>query len=64
MAKIYLQLDTTNKYKNNMFVAMTDLVREKGLRVFTVGYQVIQYRQTLWSAGTVFVVNNYLVIRL
>lgn len=34
-----------------MFLAMADLYRTYGLRIFSVGYLGIQYRQAAWSAG-------------
>lgn len=51
VAKISLQLDAANKYKNNMFIAMSSLYKERGFGVFTVGYLGIQFRQALWSTG-------------
>ncbi len=51
IAKISLQLDTVNKYKNNMLLAMGSVFKEKGMAGFTVGYVGVQYRQAAWTAG-------------
>lgn len=51
IAKISLQLDSSNRFKNNMLSAMSAVWKEKGLAGMTVGYVGIQYRQALWSAG-------------
>jgi solute carrier family 25 2-oxodicarboxylate transporter 21 len=51
ISKIILQLDTTNKFKNNMFTAISSVYNERGLSGFTIGYTGIQARQSLWTAG-------------
>jgi len=51
VAKISLQLDTGNKFKNNMFKAMNAVWKEKGFAGLSMGYAGIQYRQAAWSAG-------------
>jgi len=45
IAKIALQLDTTNMYRNNMFNAMHAYYTARGLTGFNLGYVGIQYRQ-------------------
>jgi solute carrier family 25 2-oxodicarboxylate transporter 21 len=51
VAKISLQLDTGNKFKNNMFRAMNAVWKEKGFAGISMGYAGVQYRQAAWSAG-------------
>jgi solute carrier family 25 2-oxodicarboxylate transporter 21 len=51
ISKIALQLDTKNLFKNNMFRAMGQVYKDKGLPGFMVGYLGVQYRQAAWSAG-------------
>jgi len=51
ISKIILQLDTTNKYKNNMLTAISSVYNERGLGGFIIGYTGIQARQSLWTAG-------------
>lgn len=51
IAKISLQLDASNKFGNNAFVAMGAVWREKGLKGMSLGYLGVQYRQAMWSAG-------------
>jgi hypothetical protein len=50
LAKISLQLDTANRFKNNMFTAMGSLFKERGMNAFVIGYAGVQYRQAAWSA--------------
>lgn len=50
LAKISLQLDTTNRFKNNMFSAMGALFKERGANAFLIGFVGVQYRQAAWSA--------------
>jgi len=49
IAKIALQLDTANIYRNNMFNAMHAYYKARGLTGFTLGYVGIQYRQGGYS---------------
>lgn len=51
IAKIVLQLDTKNIYKNNMITAMTSIVKERGLSGLAIGYFGVQMRQAIWSAA-------------
>jgi len=51
IAKISLQLDATNRFKNNMLSAMSSVFQERGLSGLGVGYLGVQYRQAAWSAG-------------
>jgi solute carrier family 25 2-oxodicarboxylate transporter 21 len=51
IAKISLQLDTTKRFGNSMFSAMSSVLREKSLPGFAIGYASIQARQALWTAG-------------
>jgi solute carrier family 25 2-oxodicarboxylate transporter 21 len=51
IAKLNLQLDTTNKFANNMFNAMGEIFKTRGIKGFTVGYWGLQYRQAAWTAG-------------
>jgi len=51
IAKLNLQLDTTNKFSNNMFNAMDHIFKQRGIKGFTVGYWGLQYRQAAWTAG-------------
>lgn len=51
IAKISLQLDTTNKFNNNMFASMKSVYLERGIQGFGIGYVGIQLRQSLWTAG-------------
>eukprot|EP01038_Epipyxis_sp_PR26KG_P005142 gene5142-7162_t len=51
IAKIALQLDTANLYKNNMFRAMNKIYQDQGMKGFSVGYFGVQFRQAAWSAG-------------
>ncbi len=51
VAKIALQLDTGNQFRNNMFTAMGSVVKNEGLGGLLVGYIGVQYRQAAWSAG-------------
>eukprot|EP00596_Hydrurales_sp_CCMP1899_P001212 CAMPEP_0119036202 /NCGR_PEP_ID=MMETSP1177-20130426/3730_1 /TAXON_ID=2985 /ORGANISM="Ochromonas sp, Strain CCMP1899" /LENGTH=304 /DNA_ID=CAMNT_0006995647 /DNA_START=244 /DNA_END=1158 /DNA_ORIENTATION=+ len=51
IAKTSLQLDTGNRFKNNMLTAMSTVYKEKGVKGFTVGYLGVQYRQAMWTAG-------------
>jgi len=51
ISKIALQLDTANVFKNNMFNAMGQVYRDKGLGGFLIGYFGVQYRQSAWGAG-------------
>ena len=51
VAKLALQLDNVNLYKNNMFSAMSRLYQERGWSIFTIGYIGVQFRQSLWSIG-------------
>jgi len=51
IAKIALQLDSTNRFKNNMFSALGVLFKDRGLQVFQIGYLGVQLRQGLWSLG-------------
>ena len=38
IAKLNLQLDTTNRFTNNMFKAMGEVFKTRGIKGFTVGY--------------------------
>lgn len=51
VAKISLQLDASNKFRNNAFEAMGAVWRDKGMSGMSVGYLGVQYRQAMWSAG-------------
>jgi len=51
IAKLNLQLDTTNRFTNNMFKAMGEVFKTRGIKGFTVGYWGLQYRQAAWTAG-------------
>jgi solute carrier family 25 2-oxodicarboxylate transporter 21 len=51
VAKIALQLDNSNKYKNDLAKAVFMLSQERGVGVFALGYFGIQMRQMLWSVG-------------
>ena len=51
IAKISLQLDATNRFKNNMFKSMASVWKEKGLKGMSTGYLGVQYRQSMWSVG-------------
>jgi hypothetical protein len=51
LAKISLQLDTANKFKNNMFAAMGSIYKERGLKGFSIGYWGTQYRNAAWTTG-------------
>jgi hypothetical protein len=51
IAKIALQLDSENLYRNNMFIAMEKVYSQQGISGFAVGYFGIQLRQAAWSAG-------------
>lgn len=50
LSKIALQLDTANRFNNNMFSAMGTILRERGPSGLMLGYLGIQYRQAMWSA--------------
>ena len=45
IAKISLQLDSTNRFGNNMFNAMGDVLKTRGISGFSMGYVGLQYRQ-------------------
>lgn len=51
IAKISLQLDSNNVYKNNMINAIIAVFKKQGLRGFTIGYLGVQLRTATWSAG-------------
>jgi solute carrier family 25 2-oxodicarboxylate transporter 21 len=51
IAKVSLQLDRTNRFKNSMLRAMGAVLNEKGLGGFFVGYIGVQYRQSAWTSG-------------
>ena len=51
IAKISLQLDATNRFKNNMFSAMRSVWQERGWAGMTCGYWGVQYRTAAWTAG-------------
>lgn len=51
IAKLNLQLDTTNKFSNNMFKAIDHVFTTRGIKGFSVGYWGLQYRQAAWTAG-------------
>jgi len=50
-AKIGLQLDKTNVYKNNMSTFIRTTVKQRGWASLFNGYFGIQYRQTSWTAA-------------
>jgi len=52
IAKVSLQLDAKNAFKNNGLFAMQYVYQKRGgLKAFTIGYGGVQYRQAMWSAG-------------
>jgi len=51
VAKICLQLDKSNKYKNNMTNVIKDIIATRGWTGLFTGYFGIQYRQTSWTAA-------------
>jgi len=51
VAKIALQLDKTNHYKNNMNLVIKDIMQNRGWTGLFIGYFGIQYRQTSWTAA-------------
>jgi len=51
VAKISLQLDSANRFKNNMFKSMAHVWSEKGFKGMSTGYLGVQYRQSMWSVG-------------
>ena len=51
IAKLQLQLDSTKRFNNNMFAAMTSVFEERGAQGFLVGYTGIQLRQSVWTAA-------------
>mmetsp|Transcript_39300 Transcript_39300/g.40024 ORF Transcript_39300/g.40024 Transcript_39300/m.40024 type:complete len:352 (-) Transcript_39300:303-1358(-) len=55
IAKVALQLDAQKIYNNNMFKAMAEIVKSKGVGVFGTGYVGVQYRQAAW--GTAYFVS-------
>jgi solute carrier family 25 (mitochondrial 2-oxodicarboxylate transporter), member 21 len=51
VAKIQLQMDSTNKLGNSMFNALSGVVKERGMGGLGIGYTGIQLRQGAWTAA-------------
>jgi solute carrier family 25 2-oxodicarboxylate transporter 21 len=50
VAKIALQLDKDNKYKNKPSAVIKDILKNRGWTGLFIGYTGVQYRQTSWTA--------------
>eukprot|EP00512_Aurantiochytrium_limacinum_P002659 CAMPEP_0171498282 /NCGR_PEP_ID=MMETSP0958-20121227/7760_1 /TAXON_ID=87120 /ORGANISM="Aurantiochytrium limacinum, Strain ATCCMYA-1381" /LENGTH=338 /DNA_ID=CAMNT_0012032657 /DNA_START=9 /DNA_END=1025 /DNA_ORIENTATION=- len=53
VAKIAMQLDVDNKYKNNSRIFMREMVKTRGINGLYVGWAGMQWRQCFWT-GTFF----------
>jgi len=51
LAKIALQLDSENRFGNNMFNAIGAISKERGIGGLFYGYVPLQYRQSSWTGG-------------